>query len=239
MKKIRRIICLVVVAAVPVLFGASCGGCGSREAAAPTGADSPEELAQKYLDAVSAKDYELFETLLLDRNDLKPFAKQMNKQGVTVYHQFVLRDFQTRNRDYLGKELKYVAFRLGREVWSQGPFALHRGSTVIAELPDGSKVNLDINFVSKVQNKWKIFSLRYIKDIRGANPGAAGPPPIPGSLPGAKFGPEKGNVQLKVRKVEPDGEGAQEAPTAEGEAAGSEAAPAADAPAESDAPTAE
>jgi hypothetical protein len=218
---LRRTILLAFLLAL--LTSSACSSC--RQAPAePTGSESAEDMAQKYLQAVQNKDYDLFESLLLGKDDFRPFARQMNKQQVTVFHQFVLRDFQTKNQDYLGKPLKFVTFRLGQEIWTTDKYSLYRGSTIIADLPDGSKVNLEINFVSRLGTKWKIFSLRYIKDIKGANPGAPPAPPVPGTLPGAKFGPEANDVQLKVKKVEP---GAQPpAPDAEAPGAPAPAVPA-------------
>ncbi len=212
----KRIFIYFLLAAFTIGF-ASCGGCRKTQPAA-TGCDSPDELAQKYLQAVSSKNNDLFTSLLLNKDDLRPVAKNINKQGITVYQQFVLRDFQTKNRDFLGKPLKFVAFKLGREVVSKDKYGLYKGSTIIAEVSSGdkvAKVNLEINFVSRIGPKWKIFSLRYIKDGKGANPG------IPKILPGAKFGPEKGKVQMKIKKVE---EPEKEAAPA-GEAASDEAAP--------------
>ena len=203
-KRVALIFCLVFL--IPAFL--SFGGC-KRTPPEQTGMENPEDLAREYLDAVGKKDFDHFVSLLLDKNDLRPFARQLNKQNVTVYHQFVLRDFKTKNRDFLGKELKFVAFRLGREIWSTDKYGLHRGSTIIAELPDGKKVNLEINFISRLGPKWKIFSLRYLQDLKGANPGQAK------TLPGAKFGPEVGGFQLKVKKIEPDekkGEEPEKAP---------------------------
>jgi hypothetical protein len=185
--------------AIIVFSFASCGGC-RKTRPETVGCDSTEELAQKYLQAISTKNNDLFTSLLLTKDDLKPFAKLNNKQGFTVYQQFVLRDFQIKNRELLGKPLKFVVFKLGREVKSTDQWGLYRGSTIIAEYPDGDgvkKINLEVNFVSRLNKKWKIFSLRYIKDAKGANPG------VPEILPGAKFGPEKGKVQMKIKKVEP------------------------------------
>lgn len=190
------------------LIASAAAGC-SRPATEPTGPDSPEQLAEQYLQAVSNDDAEALKSLLLTGDDFKRFAKRMNKQGADMYQQFVVRDFQTRNRDYTGKPLKFIAFRLGQEVMSKEKYALYRGSTIIAELPGGEKITLELNFVSKIGSKWKIFSLRYMKDMKGG-PGAPG---IPDVLPGAKFGPEQKNkVKLKIKKVE-DGEApGEEAP---------------------------
>lgn len=202
--------------------------CGQKAEEPTTGPDSPEELAQKYLDAIASQDEAAINDLLLSAGDMRKFNKRMNKQGVDTYRQFVVRDFKTRNRDYLGQQLKFVAFRLGQEVMAKDKFALHRGSTIIAELSDGSKVNLELNFVSRIGGKWKLFSLRYLKDAKGANPG------IPDVLPGAKFGPEQKNkVQLKIKKAGENGEG--EAPEAAPEDA---AVPPAAAPAPPAAPPA-
>ena len=197
----KRIFIYFLLAGLALSF-ASCSGC-RKTPGEPTGCDSPDELAQKYLQAISTKNNDLFTSLLLNKDDLKPLTKSVNKQSLTVYQQFVLRDFQTRNRDFIGKPLKFVAFRLGREVISKDQYGLYRGSTIIAEFNDEGKVkkvNLEVNFVSRIGQKWKIFSLRYLKDGKGANPG------IPKILPGAKFGPEKGKIQMKIKKVEPEPE---------------------------------
>ncbi|MCZ7586627.1 MAG: hypothetical protein M5R36_26655 [Deltaproteobacteria bacterium] len=191
----------IILLVLAVAFAAaSCQGCRPPAAEDESGFDSPEELAKVYLESISKKDYDLFQSLLLGKDDLRPFAKHMNKQGVTVYHQFVLRDFKAKNRDYLGKPLTFVAFRLGREIWTTDKYGLHRASTVIAELSDGTKANLEINFVSRIGQKWKIFSLRYLKDLKGANPGQS----VPETLPGAKFGPPANKVQMKIKKIEKD-----------------------------------
>ena len=185
--------------AIIVFSFASCGGC-RKNRPETVGCDSTEELAQKYLQAVSTKNNDLFTSLLLTKDDLRPFAKLNNKQGFTIYQQFVLRDFQIKNRELLGKPLKFIVFKLGREVISKDQYALYRGSKIIAEYPDGGgikKITLEINFISRLNQKWKIFSLRYIKDAKGANPG------VPEILPGAKFGPEKGKVQMTIKKVKP------------------------------------
>ncbi|MCL4232991.1 MAG: hypothetical protein KJ042_00565 [Deltaproteobacteria bacterium] len=179
--------------AILAVFATACGQKSEEQA---TGPDSPEELAQKYLDAIASQDEAAINDLLLSAGDMRKFNKRMNKQGVDTYRQFVLRDFKTKNRDYLGQQLKFVAFRLGQEVMGKDQYGLYRGSTIIADMPDGSKVNLEINFVSRIGQKWKVFSLRYLKDAKGANPG------IPDVLPGAKFGPEQKNkVQLKIKKT--------------------------------------
>ncbi len=197
-------------------------GCGQKAEEPATGPDSPEELAQKYLDAIASQDEAAVNDLLLSAGDMRKFNKRMNKQGVDTYRQFVVRDFKTKNRDYLGQQLKFVAFRLGQEVMSKDKYALHRGSTIIAEMPDGSKVNLEINFVSRIGQKWKVFSLRYLKDAKGSNPG------IPDVLPGAKFGPEQKNkVQLKIKKA---GENAEDGDSPDAAPAEDAAPPAPPAP---------
>ncbi len=203
-RQVALVFCLIPL----VLAFLFCGGC-KRTPPEQTGMENPEDLAREYLQAVSKKDLDHFGSLLLDKDDLRPFARQLNKQNVTIYHQFVLRDFKTKNRDFLGKELKFVAFRLGREIWGTDKYGLHRGSTIIAELPDGKKVNLEINFISRLGPKWKVFSLRYLKDLKGANPGQTK------TLPGAKFGPEVGGFQLKIKKIDPDEE--KEKPAGQGE----------------------
>lgn len=217
------------IAVFALTLGMITGACGQAREESATGADSPEELAQKYLDAIASQDEAAINDLLLDHADMRRFNKSMNKQGVDMYRQFVVRDFKTKNRDYLGQQLKFIAFRLGQEVMGKDQYALHRGSTIIAELPDGSKVNLEVNFVSRIGQKWKVFSLRYLKDVKGANPG------IPDVLPGAKFGPEQKNkVQLKIKKTGENNE-SDEAPDAAPEDAAAPppappAAPAGDAP---------
>ncbi|MCB1154552.1 hypothetical protein KDL45_12940, partial [bacterium] len=60
---------------------------------------------------------------------------------------------------------------------------------------------LEINFISRIHDKWKVFSLRYFKDL-----GPGGMDQIDKDLPDAKFNASSGaDVSVKIKRLDEDG----------------------------------
>ena len=165
------------------------------------GADSPEDLAKAYMAAVEKNDPEMFRGLLLTRQDMVGVLNEVAKHGEGTYQRFVINDFITKNKALLGKELKFERFELGPEIWTNGTHALHRASQLVVKTPEGKERTLEINFISRIHDKWKVFSLRYFKDL-----GPGGMDQIDKDLPDAKFNASSGaDVSVKIKRLDEDG----------------------------------
>ena len=149
--------------------------------ASPSEFSSGEDLVRAYIKLIENKDVEGLKNLALTVDEL-PGAAQSSRGPMErwmEYFSHMKRLFLTNNQDLLGHKLNFLSFQPGKEI-KVGPKAtVFRGSKVLVETENKKRVALEINFIVRRDNKWKLLFLKYFdpnasaEDDSGPKEGAA------------------------------------------------------------------
>lgn len=168
------------------------------------GFTNPEELARAYLRAVQEKDIEALKSLIINPTDLKLLGlKRASNQHWMGYFSHNKRLFLTKNKDILGRKLRFLSFRSGTEMKVNQDVSVFRGAQILAEQEDQKRVTLEINFLLRVKGYWKVLFLRYLHPRANVGQGPSLGPLGNGKEPAMKVPGPKPKMEMKVKKLGP------------------------------------
>lgn len=194
-------ILLVTIAVVP---GCTCQPEQTEDTQKPySGFTNPEDLARVYLKAVEDKDMDALKTLIINPKDLKLMGlKRASDQHWMGYFSHNKRLFLTKNKDILGRKLRFLSFRSGTELKVNQDVSIFRGAQILAEQEDKKRVTLEINFLLRIKGFWKVLFLRYLHPRANVGQGPSLGPEATGKEPAMKVPGPKPKMELKVKKLD-------------------------------------
>ena len=204
MKKLL-ILAIFLLTAASLLTGCSCES-AQKENAVPvfTGFSSSEDLARFYLKTISEKDMEGLKSLFINQSDIKLLGlKKVNKQHVMSAFTHNKRLFLSKNKELLGTNLKFLSFRPGVEIKVNPDVSVFRGAQILAEKADGQRVALEINFLIRTKNYWKVLLLRYIRPQANVGQGPSVTNNDENKTPSMKVPGDPPKMEIKVTKPAP------------------------------------